>query len=71
MKLTRSQAEVLTLLDLYPRQTTKTTHHGYVSGASAASLIAKGLAQVRESGGLWLVEITDAGRAALALRNNR
>jgi DNA-binding MarR family transcriptional regulator len=72
LKLTDAQKEVLELLVEHgPMQTSRTTHHRYVSGATARALIERKLVSV-----LWLaqagqrdrvfhVQVTDAGREAL------
>jgi hypothetical protein len=71
-KLTRSQKRVLELLaEKGPLQTTRTTHHGSVSGRSASGLIARNWAKYvftrTERFGIsqCRVEITELGRQAL------
>ena len=63
VNLTKQQREVLELLAVAPRYTTRTTHHGCISGATASALRRRGLARW---GGSNETEITEAGRAALA-----
>jgi hypothetical protein len=78
MKLTKAQVRVLTLLaDNGPMDTSKTTHHNYVSGISAHTLERMGLVERRRpwfselygKDGYLLdnpVKITEAGRKALS-----
>jgi hypothetical protein len=72
MKLTRAQKRVLELLvERGPMPTTKTTHHGSISGRCATGLIARGWADYvytrtpKFGISQCKVEITDAGRQAL------
>ena len=62
-KLSKPQLEVLKLLATSPRETTKTTHHGFIAGVVVHALEKKGLA--KRSGPFW--HLTDAGRAALPI----
>lgn len=66
-RLSKAQIEVLELLALEPRETTKTTHHGDVSGACANALVGKGFARRTAR----FVEITAAGVKALAEHNGK
>lgn len=66
--LTRAQREVLKLLDSVGAcATSRTTHHGYVSGATAAALARKGLARRLPATGTCdeRFGITNEGRAAI------
>lgn len=63
MKLTGPQLKVLAMLTVRPRVTTKHTTDDYIGGRVAACLQRMGLAQWRAG----LIEITEAGRVALAL----
>ena len=72
MKLTRTQQDVLALLEKEPRMTSKTTHYGYVSGSAAKALIRLGLAKrARAYFYCFQVEITEAGRKALTGRGEQ
>ena len=61
----RAQREVLALLEVKPRETSRTTHHEWVSGQCVGALVRLGWARVAER----MAEITDAGRAALQAAN--
>jgi hypothetical protein len=70
VRLSYAQVRVLRLLREGPRETTKTTHHGYVSGATAEGLIRRGLAGRSYHahpvlGSIRAIAITDAGRAEI------
>lgn len=64
-KLTRSQVQVLRLLLVKPRTSSKNTHHDQVSGHSVSKLVDKGLAARKYQDFEWWYSITDAGREAL------
>lgn len=68
--LSRSQVEVLRLLTIERRCTTKTTHHGMISGATAMALERLGLVDVERTEEDVYVRyyvINDKGREALRL----
>lgn len=57
----RAQLEGLVLLAERPRETTRSTHHGYLSGAVASALERRGWATWSRG----TVSITEAGREVL------
>ncbi len=63
--MTDSQWQVMQMLEKSPRETTKSTHHGFVSGAVVTSLVAKGWAKRAPGMGIDKVSITPKGILAL------
>lgn len=61
--MTDAQFKVLSMLEKFPRETSRTTHHGVVSGVVAMALSKRGL--VRRSMGRTTMEITSKGMLAL------
>lgn len=75
MWLSQSSLEALEMLAVKPRETWRITLHEWISGASAAALVRRGLAKYvyDHPDRMWdfsrKVHITDAGRDFLAERN--
>lgn len=64
--MTAPQREALKLLAEEPRETTKTTHHGYVAGIVMKSLTNRRWAEIdSRRAGTLVYRITEAGRRAL------
>ena len=68
--LTRPQTLALQMLVIAPRETSRTTHHEYVSGRAMQALVARGFAE--DVGGFpRTFRITDAGSDALRVEMER
>jgi len=68
--LTRPQTLALQMLVIAPRETSRTTHHEYVSGRTMQALVARGLAE-DASGEPRTYRITNAGSNALGTEMGR
>lgn len=65
MRLTAAQVRVLRILREGPKVTSKTTHHGCVSGQCASALVRMGLVWLESSGYEVLARLTTAGNAEI------
>jgi len=68
-RLTRPQTLALQMLVIAPRETSRTTHHEYVSGRTMQALVARGLADRQLNGERY--HITAAGSLALGVEMER
>jgi len=68
---TRAQIASLEAIERKPLPTTKSARDGYLSGASAAALVRRGLATRIPQDGEFFVRITERGRLVLAAERSR
>lgn len=68
--LTKPQTLALQMLVIAPRETSRTTHHEYVSGRTMQALVAQGLAEDMR-GEPRTYRVTDAGSLALGVEMER